>query len=223
MSITILDMRLSMIRELPDDPDLYIEQLTLDGIQDLCRKTWCYVEPITLTSVKDQAIYPMTITTTDAQVIGFWQGKYNNITLPNVNNRKMDRNDSKFETRTGTPTSIIYNGGSDIRFNITPDTTGKAIQLEPVIMPTAVAATVPEKIELRHQEAVKSYVKWKVYEAPTKFFNVDLLKYYRADYEQKRRALKNEVAQDYIGNIEVEPRSFITGEVNMPVGFSLNE
>lgn len=221
MSLNILDMRLTVIAELPDTKDILVERLMLDGIQDLCRDTSCLIEPLTITSVKDQAIYPMTITTANAEVIGVWQGKYDNATIPITSNAEMDSKDRKWETRTGTPTGLIYDGGTNIRYNTTPDTTGKAIQLEPIIMPDSVDGVVPEKIEKRHQEAVKSYVKWKVYENPT-HFNAELLAYYRKDYERRRNRLKIEIMKDGI-ELEVRPVSFVTGQTVDPIGLGLQE
>ena len=222
MTLSILNMRLTVLADLPDTKDILVEKLMLDGIQDLCRETSCLIEPITITSVKDQAVYPMTITTANAEVIGFWQGKYDSVTLPDASNKDMDQKDRKWETRTGTPTGIIYDGGTNIRYNVTPDTTGKAIQLEPIIMPDSVNGVVPEKIEKRHQEAVKSYVKWKTYESPGKWFNAELAKYYRKDYERRRNRLKIEIAKDGT-EIEVQPQSFITGRTTPPIGIGLQE
>lgn len=222
MSLNILDMRLTVIADLPDTKDILVEKLMLDGIQDLCRETSCLIEPITITSEKDLAIYPMTITTANAEVIGFWQGKYNNITLPDTSNAEMDQKDRKWETRTGTPTAIIYDGGTNVRFNVTPDTTGKAIQLEPIIQPDSVDGVVPEKIEKRHQEAVKSYVKWKAYERPGALFNPEMALYFRKDYERRRNRLKIEIMKDGV-ELEVRPQSFVTGRTTAPIGFSLNE
>lgn len=221
MSLSILDMRLTVIADLPDTKDILVEKLMLDGIQDLCRDTSCLIEPLTITSIKDQAIYPMTITTANAEVIGLWQGKYDNVTIPITSNAEMDSKDRKWETRTGTPTGIIYDGGTNIRYNTTPDTTGKAIQLEPIIMPDSIDGVVPEKIEKRHQDAVKSYVKWKVYEHPT-HFNADLLAYYRKDYERRRNRLKIEIMKDGI-ELEVRPVSFVTGQTVDPIGLGLQE
>ncbi len=221
MSLNILDMRLSVIAELPDTKDILVEKLMLDGIQELCKETSCLVEPITITSVNTQAIYPMTITTANAEVIGFWQGKYNNVTIPAMSNKDMDQKDRKWETRSGTPTGAIYDGGTNIRFNVTPDTTGKAIELEPIIQPDSVDGVVPEKIEKRHQQAVKSYVKWKVYESPT-HFNAELAVYFRKDYERRKSKLKIEIMQDG-SDLEVKPQSFVTGRIGAPIGFSLNE
>jgi hypothetical protein len=222
MTLSILDMRLTVLADLPDSKDILVEKLMLDGIQDLCRETSCLIEPITITSVKDQAIYPMTITTANAEVIGFWQGKYDNVTLGETSNREMDLKDRKWETRTGTPTAIIYDGGTNIRYNVTPDTTAKAIQLEPIIQPDSVDGNVPERIEKRHQEAVKSYVKWKTYESPGKLFNAELAIYYRKDYERRRNRLKIEIAKGGT-EIEVQPQSFITGRTRAPIGIGLNE
>ena len=222
MSLSILDMRLSVVAELPDTKDIFVEKLMLNGIQELCRESSCLIEPITITSVKDQAIYPMTITTANAEVIGFWQGKYNNITLPEIANRGMDAKDRKWETRSGTPTAIIYDGGTNIRFNVTPDTSGKAIQLEPIIMPDSVDGVVPEKIEKRHQEAVKSYVKWKAYEQPGALFNPDLAVYFKKDYTRRKNRLKMEIMKDGV-EVEVRPVSFVTGQTSDPVRTSFHE
>ncbi len=219
--MNILDMRLTVLADLPDSKDILVEKLMLDGIQDLCRETSCLIEPITITSIKDQAIYPMTITTANAEVIGFWQGKYDNVTLGQTSNREMDLKDRKWETRTGTPTAIIYDGGTNIRYNVTPDTTAKLIQLEPIIQPDSINGVVPEKIEKRHQEAVKSYVKWKAYENP-KTFNEKLANKFEKDYMRRRNRLKIEIAKDGT-EIEVQPQSFITGRTRAPIGIALNE
>lgn len=222
MTLNILDMRLSVIAELPDTKDIPVERLMLDGIQDLCRESSCLIEPLTITSVKDQAIYPMTITTSNAEVIGFWQGKYDDITLPDTSNRAMDQRDRKWEVRSGTPTAIIYDGGTNIRFNVTPDTSGKAIQLEPILMPDSVDGVVPEKIEKRHKEAVKSYVKWKLYEMPGQFFSEKLSTKYEKDYYKRRNRLKIEIMKDGI-EVETKPVSFVTGQTVDPIGASFNE
>jgi hypothetical protein len=134
----------------------------------------------------------------------------------------MDLSDRQWETRTGSPNGIIYDGDTSIRFNVTPNTTGKAIQLEPIIMPSSVEGVVPPRIEKRHQEAVKSYVKWKTYEHPGEFFNAELAIYYRKDYERRRNKLKVEVAKDG-AEVEARPRSFIYGEPSPPFDISLSE
>jgi len=194
----------------------------LEGIQDLCRETACYIEPITLTSIKDQSIYPMTITTSNAEVIGFWQGKYDNANMPPMSNRMMDLSDRQWETRSGTPNAAIYDGDVSVRFNVTPDTSGKAIQLEPIIMPSNIDADVPPRIDKRHREAVKSYVKWKIYENPGQFFSADLALYYRQDYERRRNKLKVEIAKDG-AEVTARSRSFVYGDPSPPFDISLNE
>ncbi len=56
MTLSILDMRLTVVADLPDTKDILVEKLMLDGIQDLCRETACLVEAVTITSVINQAI-----------------------------------------------------------------------------------------------------------------------------------------------------------------------
>lgn len=226
MTLNILDMRQAVLAVLPDDnKDILVEKLMLDGIQDLCRETSCLIDPFTTTSTKDTAIYPLTVSGSlpaNTEIIGVWQGKYNNVTIPIMSNRTMDQKDRKWETRSGTPTGFIYDGGTNIRYNVTPDTTGKAIQLEPILMPDSIDGVVPAKIEKRHQEAVKDYVRWKVYDKPGKFFNLDLSKSYKKDYVRGRNRLKIEIAKDG-EELEVKPVSFITGQTTGPIGFTLNE
>jgi hypothetical protein len=215
-------MRLKALAELPNSKNLFVEKYMLDGIQDLCRETACFIEPITLTSIKDQSIYPMTITTANAEVIGFWEGKYDNANIRSISNRKMDHSDRQWETRSGTPNAAIYDGDTSVRFNVTPDTTGKAIQLEPIIMPSNVDGVVPPRIEKRHQEAIKSYVKWKIYEHPGEFFSIELALRYEKDYIRRKNRLKIEVAKDG-EEVTAKPRSFVTGETSPPFDISLNE
>jgi hypothetical protein len=226
MTLNILDMRQSVIAVLPDDTkDLLVEKLMLDGLQDLCRETSCLIDPFTTTSTNGTAIYPLTVSgslPSNTEIIGVWQGKYNNVTIPVMANREMDMLDRKWETRSGTPTGFVYDGGTNVRFNVTPDTTGKAIQMEPILMPNAVDGVVPEKIEKRHQEVVKDYVRWKVYEKPGRFFNFDLSEQYRFKYQKGRNWLKIEIAKDG-AELEVKPRSFVTGNLRGPIGFTLNE
>ncbi len=226
MTLNILDMRQTVIADLPNDTkDILVEKLMLDGIQDLCRETSCLIDPFTTTSTNGTAIYPLTVSGSlpaNTEIIGVWQGKYNNVTIPIMANRTMDRKDRKWETRSGTPTGLIYDGGTNIRYNVTPDTTGKAIQLEPILMPDSIDGVVPEKIEKRHQEAVKSYVKWKAFERPGELFSADLATYFRKDYERRRNKLKIEIAKDG-EELEVKPVSFVTGQTTGPIGFSLNE
>lgn len=226
MTLSIIDMRFSIVGELPDTKDIFLEKLMLDGIQDLCRETSCLIDPFTTTSTKNTHTYPLTISGSlpaNTEIIGFWQGKYDNVTLPDSSNRSMDQKDRKWEARSGTPTAIIYDGGTNIRFNVTPDTTSKAIQLEPILMPNSIDGNVPEKIEKRYQEAVKDYVKWKMFGNPgSKLFNMDISKDFKNDYERKRNRLKIEIAKDG-EEIEIKAVSFVTGRTVPPVGFSLNE
>lgn len=226
MTLNILDMRQTVIAVLPDDTrEIPVEKLMLDGLQDLCRETSCLIDPFTTTSVSGTAIYPLTVSGSlpaNTEIIGVWQGKYDNVTIPIMANRQMDELDRKWETRAGTPTGFIYDGGTNIRFNTTPDTTSKAIQMEPILMPDSVDGIVPEKIEKRHQEAVKDYVRWKVYEKPGKFFNFDLSEQYRFKYEKRRNWLKIEIAKDGT-ELEVKPRSFVAGNLRGRIGFTLNE
>lgn len=221
MALNILDYRMAVIAELPETKNLFIEQLMLNGIQEICKDTMCWTEEITgMLSVKDLAIYPMTITTSNAEVIGFKEGKYNDATMPPMSNRTMDSRDSKWETRSGTPDGAIYDGDMSIRFNVTPDTSGTSITLEPYIQPNSVNGVVPPKIERRHLEAIKSYVKWKVYENP-KTFNAELAVYFENDYANRKGRLKVEVAQD--GEVlEVRPRSFVTGRHRTPISFPVD-
>lgn len=226
MTLNILDMRLTVIADLPDTKDILVEKLMLDGIQDLCRETSCLIDPFTTTSVNGTHTYPLTVSGSlpaNTEIIGFWQGKYNSDTLRETSNRSMDQRDRQWETRTGTPTEIIYDGDTNIRFNITPDTTGKAIQLEPILMPNSIDGVVPERIEKRHQEAVKDYVKWKMFGSPgSKLFNMELAKEFKKDYTRGKNKLKIEVAKDG-AEIEIRAQSFVTGRRDAPIGFSLQE
>lgn len=226
MTLNIVDMRQEVLAVLPDDAkDILVELLMLEGIQDLCRETSCLIDPFTTTSTKDTHTYPLTVTgslPSNTEIIGVWQGKYENITIEITSNRRMDSKDRKWETRTGTPTGFIYDGGTNVRFNVTPDTTGKAIQMEPILMPNSFDGVVPEKIEKRHKEAVKDYVRWKTYEKPGRYFNIDLARSYKKDYMRSRNELKVEVAKDG-EELEAKPVSFVTGQSPQPIGFSLNE
>jgi hypothetical protein len=220
MSLNILDFRLRVIAELPKTKDLPVERLILDGLQDLCRETECYTEVSTDTSVSGTATYIMTPSTSTVQIIDFHEGKYNGVRIPKVSNKEMDLRDSKWETRSGTPSGFLYDGDTSIRFNVTPDTTGKAIQLEAVIEPANIGGVVPPRIERRHLEAVKAYVKWKVFEHPENF-NPDMIGYWRRDYEDKRGRLKREVMHDGVV-MEVTPRSFVTGRVQSPLSITVD-
>lgn len=222
MTMNILDLRSIVLSEIPESKDLFVEKLLLEGIRDLCRKSYCWKTSITRTSVKNQAIYPMTISVANAEIVGFWEGSYDNIKLENLSEREMDERDRRWESRTGTPTGIIYDGNTSIRFNITPDTSGKTINLEPVIAPNDIEGIVPPKIEKRHTETVKDYVKWKVYMMPGAFFNPELAILHRKDYERGRNNLKLEVAKDYSENTEVRPRSFVTGNISAPIGLPID-
>jgi hypothetical protein len=215
MSLNILDFRINVIAELPNTKDIFVERLILDAIQELCRETSCFIEEVTgMLSIKDTASYAVTITTSNAEMIGMWQAKYNNKTLDPITDRDMDHRDSEWEQRSGTPDGAIYDGDINIRFNVTPDTSGKAISVEALIMPNSVDGVVPPRIEKRHREAVKSYVKWKVYESP-KHFNGELALYFRNDYTRRKNVLKIEIAQG--GDvIEARPRSFVTGQARSP-------
>jgi hypothetical protein len=173
-----------------------------------------------MVSEKDIANYAMTITTSNAEVIGFWQGKYNSVNLNPMANREMDERDSEWESRTGTPDAAIYDGDMGIRFNVTPDTSGTSIELEAIIMPNSVDGVVPPRIERRHVEAIKSYVKWKIFEHP-KTLNMELATYFRNDYEHRRGKLRVEIMKD--GDVmEVKSRSFVTGRNRRPRTFSVN-
>ncbi len=220
MSLSILDFRLRVIAELPDTTNLLVERLILDGIQDLCRETSCYVEASTTTSVNGTHTYALTPSTSTVEVIGFWQGKYNNFTLPKISNKDMDMRDAQWETRVGSPDALIYDGDEAVRFNVAPDTTGKAIQLEAIIQPSNVDGLVPPKIERRHLEAVKSYVKWKVYEAP-KTFNAELAIYFSKDYRNRKGRLNVEIVKGGT-ELEVTPVSFVTGKVRKVTGVTID-
>jgi hypothetical protein len=220
MSLSIIDFRMRVIAELPDTTNVFVERLILDGIQDLCRETSCYIDATTTTSTNGTHTYTLTPSTSTVEVIGFWQGKYNNFTLPKISNKDMDLRDAQWETRSGSPDAIIYDGNESIRFNVTPDTTGKAIQMEAIIQPSSVDGVIPPKIERRHLEAVKSYVKWKVYEAP-KTFNPELAVYYQRDYKKRLSRLNIEIIKDGT-ELEVTPRSFVTGKVRNPIGITVD-
>lgn len=215
MALNILDFRLAVIAELPDTKNIYVERLMLDAIQELCRETYCFIEEVTgMLSVKDTASYAVTVTTSNAELIEVRQAKYDTDTIEKISPRTMDHRDSRWEQRTGSPDAFIYDGDVNIRFNVTPDTSGKSISVEAVIMPTSVDGVVPPRIEKRHKEAVKSYVKWKVYESP-KNFNGDLAIYFKNDYTKRKNALKVEMARDG-EDIEIRGRSFVTGRVRSP-------
>ncbi len=215
MALNILDFRLNVLAELPDTKGLFVERLMLDGIQELCRETSCWTEEVTgMLSVADTASYAVTVTTSNAEMIGLWQAKYNNKTLDPITDREMDHRDSEWEQRSGTPDGAIYDGDINIRFNVTPDTSGKAITVGAIIMPDSVDGVVPPRIEKRHKEAIKSYVKWKIYEAP-KTFNAELAIYFREDFRKRKNVLKVEIAKRG-DEIEIRPRSFVTGGVRSP-------
>jgi hypothetical protein len=214
MSLNILDFRIKIIAELPDTKDIFVEQLMLDGIQDLCRETSCWTESVTgLTTTADTASYAVSVMTANADMVGLWQAKYNNKTLDPISNRAMDQRDSEWEQRSGTPDGAIYDGDNGIRFNVTPDT-ATSYSVEAIIEPNSVDGVVPPRIERRHKEAVKSYVKWKIYTSP-KAFNAELAVYFERDYEKRRNRLKVEIAKDG-EEIEVKPRSFVVGRVRSP-------
>ncbi len=218
MALNILDFRRSVLAELPETKDIFVERLMLDCIQELCRETSCWIEDVTgMLSVKDTASYAVTVTTSNAEMIGMWQAKYNNKTLDPITDRDMDHRDSEWEQRSGTPDGAIYDGDINIRFNVTPDTSSKAISVEAIIMPDSIDGVVPPRIEKRHKEAIKSYVKWKTYEAP-KTFNAELAVYFRNDFTRRKNVLKIEVAKRG-DEIEVRPRSFISGRVRSPRTF----
>jgi hypothetical protein len=214
MSLNILDFRIKMLPELPNTKGLFIEQFMLDGIQDLCRETNCWLETVSgLTTVKDTASYAVSVMTANTDMIGLYQVKYNNKTLDPITNREMDHRDSEWEQRSGSPDGAIYDGDNGFRWNVTPDTSA-SYSVEAIIEPNSVDGVVPPRIERRHKEAVKSYVKWKVYETP-KTFNAEMAVYYKEDYRVRNNRLKIEVAKDG-DEIEVRPRSFITGRARSP-------
>jgi hypothetical protein len=218
MALTILDFRINIIAELPDTKDLFVERLMLDGIQDLCRETSCWTEEVSgMTTTVDIASYAVSVVTANADMIGLWQAKYNNKTLDPITNREMDHRDSEWEQRSGTPDGAIYDGDESIRFNVTPNTSGTSYSVEAIIEPNSVDGVVPPRIEKRHREAVKSYVKWKVYISP-KTFNAELAAYFERDYTRRKNRLKVEIMKDG-DEIEVRPRSFVTGRVRSPRTF----
>ncbi len=220
MSLSILDFRLRVIAELPDTTNIFVERLILDACQDLCRETSCYIEASTTTSTNGTNTYTLTPSTSTVEVIGFWQGKYNNFTLGKISNKDMDLRDAQWETRVGSPDSILYDGDDSIRFNITPDTTGKAIQLEAIIQPSNVDALIPPKIERRHLEAIKAYVKWKVNENP-KTFNEKLAAFYEKQYLKRKGRLNVEIIKDGT-ELGVKPVSFISGKTRNPIGVTVD-
>ncbi len=219
MSLNILDFRIKVLAEIPKNPEIYVERLILDGIQEICKETSCFRETITgMQSEKDIANYAMTVVTNNVEVIGFWQGKYNDVNLNPISNRQMDTKDSQWEIRTGTPSGAIYDGDIGIRFDVTPDTTGTSIELEAIIQPDSVEGIVPPRIERRHLEAVKAYVKWKIYEHP-KTLNPALSDKFERDYTKRKNRLKIEIMKD--GDVlEVKSRSFVTGRNRRPRTFS---
>lgn len=222
MALNILDFRLTVLAELPETKNIFVERLMLDAIQELCRESSCWIEDVTgMLSVKDTSSYAVTIQTSNAEMIGVHQAKYNSDTIEKVSNRILDQADSRWETRAGSPTAFVYDGDINIRFDVTPDTSGKSISVEALIMPNSVDGVVPPRIEKRHKEAVKSYVKWKIYENP-KTFNGELAVWFRNDYTRRKNALKVEIARDGV-DIEVRPRSFITGGIRPPRTIDLGE
>jgi hypothetical protein len=215
MSLNILDFRLNVIAELPGTKDISVERLMLDAIQDLCVQSHCWIENVTgMLSVKDTASYAVTVTTSNVDLIDIHQAIYDGNTIDATSDRTMDHRDSQWKSRSGSPDAFIYDGDINIRFNVTPDTSSKAISVEAVIMPNSVDGVVPPRIEKRHKEAVKSYVKWKVYESP-KTFNGELATYFKEDYRKRKNALKIEVARNG-DDIEARPMSFVTGRIRPP-------
>lgn len=215
MSLNILDFRLNILAELPTNKDVFVERLMLDAIQELCRESHCWIENVTgMLSVKDTASYAVTVTTSNAELINIHQAIYDGNTIDGISDRRMDQRDSQWKSRSGSPDAYIYDGDINIRFNVTPDTSSKAISVEAVIMPSSVDGVVPPKIEKRHKEAIKSYVKWKVFESP-KTFNPDMALYFKEDFRKRKNALKIEIARDG-EDIEVRGRSFVTGRIRPP-------
>jgi len=220
MALNILDFKLSVVAEIPKDKNIFVERLMLDAIQELCRESHCWIENVTgMLSVKDTSSYAVTVSTAYAEIINIHQGKYNNETIENISNRTMDHRDSQWEQRSGSPDAFIYDGDINIRFNVTPDTSGKAVSFEAVIMPNNVNGVVPPRIEKRHKEAIKAYVKWKVYESEEHFDANKAAKFER-DFTRRKNALKVEIARDG-EDIEVRGRSFVSGKVRPPRTFSV--
>jgi len=219
MALNILDFKLSVVAEIPKDKNIFVERLMLDAIQELCRESHCWIETVTgMLSVKDTATYAVTVSTSNAEIINIHQGKYNNETIENISNRTMDHRETNWESRSGSPDAFIYDGDYSIRFNVTPDTSGKAVSFEAVIMPNSIDGVIPPRIEKRHREAIKAYVKWKVYESEKYFDPIKSGKFER-DFTRRKNALKVEVARDG-EDIEVRGRSFVSGKVRSQRSFS---
>lgn len=218
--MNILDLTHDIVAEISKSNDntfqgTFLEKYLLDAFKDLCKETYCYTEEISTVSVVDTSQYTLTIVTANAKLVGFISGRWGTgddaKELLNSNKRELEEQERFWQVRKGEPTRIVYDGEDTITYNKIPDTTtltGITITFLVAIAPDSVDSVVPKIIEFRHLEAIKDYVKWKVYESPD-FRDFKLSVKYEKDYLKKRNALKSEILGEQIGNTSVKQRNFL--------------
>ncbi len=207
----IIDWRQSVLSELPVNEDIFVEKFLMEAIQELCKKSQCFTENIADTSTIDVPIHTLTPLTANTKLVRFLYGKYLNKTLDNKTVGEMKHLNPEWEIVTGTPSYIVYEGGSNVRWAKIPDKTGDSVEFTVALMPTSITdSDIPEQIEDEHLETVKDYVKWKVYLMPIEgLFNEKLALFHKKEYEGGRSKLRISVLTGFTGNSQAEQVSFV--------------
>jgi hypothetical protein len=199
----ILDLKRFVLAELPGNADMLVEYHMLEGVKDMCRETFVYEETISTVSVIDQAIYPLVSTITNTKFISLIDGKYKDDPVPIIDVDFLRACDQRWDIRKGTPTNLIYQGGNTAQFNRIPDVAGDAIKFRIAILPTKIISELPEVIENHHIEAVKNYVKWKVWgSAP--FNDTRKADQFERKYINERDKLKGKVITDFSSSYSLQ-------------------
>ena len=207
----IIEWRQSVLSELPVNEDIFVEKFLMEAIQELCKKSQCLTEDIADTSTIDVPTHTLTPLTADTKLVRFLYGKYLNKTLDNKTVGEMKHLNPEWEIVTGTPSYIVYEGGSTLRWSKIPDKTGDSVTFTVALMPTSITdSDIPEQIEYAHLETVKDYVKWKVYLMPIEgLFNEKLALFHKKEYESGRSNLRISVITGFSGNSQAEQVSFV--------------
>jgi hypothetical protein len=203
---TILEFKRFMMAELPGNADLMVEYHMVEGVKDMCKKTFAYRETITANSVVDQAAYPLTIVTANAQLVSFLDGTYDTVEKCIIDIPELVLCSPQWRIAEGTPNYFVYEGGNTVRFDRIPQEV-KALEFRVAIMPTAIISTMPVAIENDYIDALKDYVKWKVYGSdPINDMQTALL--FKREYENGRDNLKRDVLRNYSDSYQVNIEGF---------------
>lgn len=195
----ILDFKRLILAELPGNADLLVELHMVEGVKDLCRETFAYTERVIVPSVVDQSAYSLVNATADTLFVSFVGGLYDDVELEVTDKTCLRASDPSWRLREGTPFHFVYSGGASVMVDRIPQSIVN-MDLELAIMPDKITSPMPEVIEQGYIEAVKNYVKWKVFSTDP-INDLNKARLFEREYLNGRENLNREVLRNFSENL----------------------